>query len=311
MDTNLAIVIPAYKAEFLSGTLSSLANQTDKRFNVYIGDDCSPANLENIVAPFLDKMSINYRRFPHNAGKNDLTGHWTRCLEMMNGEEFFCMFSDDDIMEPECISSLYKTIETYPQYDVYHFDINIIGSDNSLKCECPAFPPVISAEEFFEKLYNQTIDARMPEFVFRTEHFMESGGFVPFKKAYRSDNASVMASASGKGIRTINGKNAKVLWRDSGVNISSSKDKSLINDMSDANIAFFNWVHSYFRIRRLKYPLGLKTECRYILDMLMQLYPEYSIHTMKKSMRQYNPQNFIYKSYINIKFNSRLKKLPK
>ena len=68
MDTNLAIVIPAYKAEFLSGTLSSLANQTDKRFNVYIGDDCSPANLENIVAPFLDKMSINYRRFPHNAG---------------------------------------------------------------------------------------------------------------------------------------------------------------------------------------------------------------------------------------------------
>ena len=151
----------------------------------------------------------------------------------------------------------------------------------------------------------------MPEFVFRTEHFIESGGFVPFKKAYRSDNASVMSSASGKGIRTINGKNAKVLWRDSGVNISSSKDKSLINDMSDANIAFFNWVHSYFRIRRLKYPLGLKTECRYILDMLMQLYPEYSIHTMKKSMRQYNPQNFIYKSYINIKFNSRLKKLPK
>jgi len=35
----LAIVIPYYKRTFFEETLQSLANQTDKRFQVYVGDD--------------------------------------------------------------------------------------------------------------------------------------------------------------------------------------------------------------------------------------------------------------------------------
>lgn len=38
----LAIVIPYYKLTFFEETLQSLANQSDKRFKVYIGDDASP-----------------------------------------------------------------------------------------------------------------------------------------------------------------------------------------------------------------------------------------------------------------------------
>jgi hypothetical protein len=34
----LAIVIPYYKRTFFEETLQSLANQTDKRFQVFIGD---------------------------------------------------------------------------------------------------------------------------------------------------------------------------------------------------------------------------------------------------------------------------------
>ena len=37
----LAIVIPYYKLTFFEATLQSLADQTDKRFMVYIGDDAS------------------------------------------------------------------------------------------------------------------------------------------------------------------------------------------------------------------------------------------------------------------------------
>ena len=37
----LAIVIPYYKIAFFEETLKSLANQTNKQFIVYIGDDAS------------------------------------------------------------------------------------------------------------------------------------------------------------------------------------------------------------------------------------------------------------------------------
>ena len=40
----LAIVIPYYKYTFFEETLLSLQNQTNKKFNVYIGDDASPEN---------------------------------------------------------------------------------------------------------------------------------------------------------------------------------------------------------------------------------------------------------------------------
>ncbi len=47
----LAIVIPYYKLTFLEATLLSLANQTDQRFKVYIGDDASPEDC----TPLLEK----------------------------------------------------------------------------------------------------------------------------------------------------------------------------------------------------------------------------------------------------------------
>ena len=56
--TQLAIVIPAYKAKFLPKTLDSIAAQTDKRFCVYIGDDCSPEDIGSIVEPYKGKFGL-------------------------------------------------------------------------------------------------------------------------------------------------------------------------------------------------------------------------------------------------------------
>jgi len=57
-QNNLAIVIPAYKSTFLAAALDSIAAQTCKDFTLYIGDDCSPNNLGEIVDRYMDK--INY-----------------------------------------------------------------------------------------------------------------------------------------------------------------------------------------------------------------------------------------------------------
>ena len=45
----LAIIVPAYKAEFLREALESIAAQTSRDFNLYVFDDGGPAAVEAIV----------------------------------------------------------------------------------------------------------------------------------------------------------------------------------------------------------------------------------------------------------------------
>ena len=102
MANKLAIIIPAYKDAFFNKTLESLAQQTNKNFTVYIGDDNRPYNLEKIVSEYSNQLNIIYKRFPTNLGSTDLVLQWNRCLSMIQDEDFFCLFSDDDIGTHMC-----------------------------------------------------------------------------------------------------------------------------------------------------------------------------------------------------------------
>ena len=53
----LAIVIPYYKLTFFEATLNSLANQTDQRFKVYIGDDASKEDTTIILEKYKGKFN--------------------------------------------------------------------------------------------------------------------------------------------------------------------------------------------------------------------------------------------------------------
>ena len=286
---SLAVIIPAYKSEFLDRTLESLCRQTDRDFTVYIGDDCSPNPIEETVRRWTDRMRIVYRRFDSNLGGVSLVKHWNRCLEMAGEEEFFCMFSDDDIMEENCIASFRRTVREHPGHDVYHFDISIIGPDDAVMSECPPFPPEISAEEFFTSLYLNKIDARMPEFVFRRDNFAKCGGFVEFKKAYRSDNATVMTCAAERGIRTVSGEKSRVRWRDSGTNVSCIRTAEHLAELSDANVDFFSWTHRHFSSLGIRYPLPVRTEAGYVIYPLKELKPYLGSWKALRMALKYNP----------------------
>lgn len=271
-DVRLAIIIPAYKQDFLADTLNSLVQQTDKRFNVYIGDDASPYHLSNIVNKFKEDISIKYQLFPNNLGTLNLVEQWNRCVQLINNEEFFMLFSDDDIMDPKCIENFYKTIENQNNYDVYHFDLNIIDSTGNIITRCHEFPNTISSIDFFSLLYRHKIDARMPEFIFRTKHFFETNGFVPFDLAYRTDNATVMKCAQEKGIYTI--PQSRIFWRESGKNVSSSKNVNfdVLYKKSKATIEFFNWVGKFLKKKHHNWPISIKRRRHLIISELMLVY---------------------------------------
>ena len=261
---NIAIIIPAYKSEYLTTTLDSLVKQTDESFNVYIGDDNSPNNLFEIVEKYTDKLNLLYKKFNENLGGKDLVAHWNRCMEMPKDEEWFILFSDDDILDPDCIRLLQQEIQN-TNYDVHHFNLKIIDANGNLLNSPTAYPKHLPALDFFKLLYTYKIDARMPEFAFRISHFRETGGFIPFELAMCSDNATVISCAYVKGINTI--ENTYVRWRNSGKNVSAATESKPVNiKMFEALVSFFNWMNTFCKNKGEKTPLSLHQRMAFLLE---------------------------------------------
>ena len=84
----LAIIIPAYKPNYLAETLESLAVQTNKNFRVYVGDDASPHDIKKIVDEFHNTLDIRYHRFEENMGAFSLVKQWERCVELSDEQLF-------------------------------------------------------------------------------------------------------------------------------------------------------------------------------------------------------------------------------
>lgn len=241
----LAIVIPAYKGEFFEEAIASIAGQTCKDFTLYVGNDAGSWEIDKVVEKYKGDIDIVYKRFEDNLGGKDLVAEWNRVLSLMGDEPYFMFFSDDDVMEPDCIRRFYEELEKNPDYDVYHFNLTIINSKSEVKTCRAGLPKVMDVHQFYvdNNIYNR-VDVRMPEFIFRTKKFKEVGGFVSFPLAIRSDNATVIQVAKEKGIYTIDGP--RIRWRDSGINVGSVRNnvhKEKHIGYLVADISYDNWLY--------------------------------------------------------------------
>ena len=196
-----------------------MANQSDQRFTVYVGDDQSPENIREIVEQYQQILSIRYTRFKHNLGSQSLASQWSRSIRLSH-EPWVWLFSDDDTMEPECVASFYQALkETNSQYDLYRFNTNMIDRQGHLIKRSPDHAPLESAREFvIKRLRFQKISTAC-EYIFARSAFDRAEGMVELPLAWCSDDASWVAFTNEKPIYTIAGPRAN--WRWSGVNISS------------------------------------------------------------------------------------------
>ena len=243
-QNELAIVIPAYKIDFFESVLKSLANQTDKRFSLYVGIDASPGDFESILDAYSSNLDIHYKRFKENLGGKNLVAQWNRCLDLVMNETWIWLFSDDDIMEPRCVECFYQELEKMANYDLYHFNVNIIDEKNDLVIQTKEYPKVIDSVSFLKAKNNASLDSFVVEYIFRKSTFKDLGGFQYFDMAWGTDIATWAKLGKAKGIKTISG--AKVLWRQSSLNITPSKDIPKLKRKLAANVSFFTWCRNNF-----------------------------------------------------------------
>lgn len=244
----LAIVIPAYKAVYFESTLESIASQTCSDFTLYIGDDNSPDDLESIVSKFYDRIDIKYKKFNENLGKMNLVEHWNRCVDMTEGEEWIWLFSDDDIMDSDCVRSFYEE-QKESDTDVFHFNVDVIdGSGNkyiSRGYRSVDFPTVISSRDFAKARLTYKLDSFVVEYIFRKERYVQTGGFVCFDLAWCSDDASWIKFSAKTGIRSIIGP--RVQWRASMSNITPDRSRKIKARKFKSVCAYLSFLNNFFK----------------------------------------------------------------
>ena len=104
---NLNVYILTYnRAALLRETIESVLNQTYRDFDLYILDNCSVDNTEEIVKSFSDER-ISYIRHETNIGA---AGNLDFAINHCKAD-YFVMFHDDDIMLPDFLEREIKAME--------------------------------------------------------------------------------------------------------------------------------------------------------------------------------------------------------
>lgn len=244
VSKRLAIVIPAYKKTYLREALDSIASQTSNDFTLYIGDDNSPENLSPIIQSFQNRIDLVYHRFPQNLGGKDLVAHWHRCIDLTKEEEWIWLFSDDDIMEANCVQTFLQSVDKYTYEDLFHFDVQVIDEKSKKVGKLQPFPEKLSVENFFSGRIKYKISSFVIEYIFSRKTYETKGRFEKFDLAWCSDDATWIKFANKKGITTLNG--AIVNWRYSGINISSKiEDTSTLLRKLNASEEYIRWVNTF------------------------------------------------------------------
>lgn len=247
MKSDLAIVIPYYKIDFFKETLDSLANQTNKNFKVYIGNDRSPNNPSVLLSNYINKFNFEYIEFQNNLGGKSLVNQWHRCIDLTKDEEWLIILCDDDTISENYIAAFYENINEIvsANAEVVRYASQVIDENNNLLSIVVKHPKIENAVDFlFRKLKGGT-RSTLSEYIFKRKILNE----VKFKNlplAWYSDLLGVLEFSNFGTIYTIN--EALLKFRLSGVNITSKTDDHVLKN--EATFQFYYYLlnnkKSYF-----------------------------------------------------------------
>lgn len=201
----LAIVIPYFKLNYFEDTLSSLANQSDKRFKVYIGDDASHSNPLEVIQKYQANLTISYKRFNENLGSISLVQHWDRCIAMTETEDWLLILCDDDTISKNFVADFYENLPVISdcKYNVVRFASEIYDMDSKKKSSLYNHPKVEKATDFFcRRLRNETRSS-LSEYIFSRRAYQQFG-FFNYDLAWHSDDRAWLEYSHFKEIYNIN-----------------------------------------------------------------------------------------------------------
>lgn len=196
------IAIPAYKARYLKECIDSVLAQTVRDFELIIVNDASPEDIDSVVNSYTDSR-IRYYTNEVNFGAEHVVDNWNKCLSYARGE-YFVLFGDDDLMEPNYLEEFALLIDKYPTLDVFHCSSYII---NELSEKIEISPSWPEFETVYENIWHRISVKRLQfisDFVYKTSTLKDNNGFYKQPLAWASDDISSYIAANKKGIAHTN-----------------------------------------------------------------------------------------------------------
>ncbi|MBM4183075.1 MAG: glycosyltransferase family 2 protein [Gemmatimonadetes bacterium] len=235
----LAIVIPAYKPDFFRAALASVVAQTDRRFKVYVGDDAGPPEIGRICTELAGSgVDIVYHRFAENLGGRSLPAHWNRCVAL-SGEPWVWLFSDDDLMTPDCVAAVHEQLAAAGPENVLRFNTEVIDGHGETIAVNALHPVEETGVDFIHSRLRGERNSYVVEYVFRRAAFDRAGGFPDYPVAWCSDDVAWFSSSESGKIRTLS--RGLVRWRASGLNITDAKRRNQ-REKLEAGARFLRFV---------------------------------------------------------------------
>lgn len=218
----LAIVIPYYKLTYFEETIRSLANQTNKNFKVYIGNDASPESPDKLIEKYKSKLDFKYKKFETNLGSVSLVKQWKRCIDLIGDEKWILILGDDDVLSTTVVEKWHENYECFEgKSNVVRFSTKTIYETTSKESVVSMQPKWERAVDAYFRGMTGLTGSTLSEYIFTKEAY-DKIGFVDYPLAWHSDNQAWLDFSQEKPIFTIN--EAIVYIRISHLNITGRND---------------------------------------------------------------------------------------
>lgn len=256
----LAIIIPYYKLIFFEETLQSLANQTDKRFKVYIGDDASPEDCSPLLEKYKGQFDFVYHRFEYNLGGKSLTQQWERCVALSDREKWLMILGDDDVLGQNVVEEFNTNLSEIEgiKSKLVRFATQVINEEGESISAVFKQPKLEKATDAFWRRFKGDTRSSLSEYIFLRASFDEFG-FKNYPLAWHSDDMAWLEFSEAKKIYSIN--NAQIKIGFSNLSISGMNDNWDLK--SGASLAFYNDIlkmHSQIFSKKERLEILMKYE---------------------------------------------------
>lgn len=231
-----SFILPAYKRQFLAEAIGSILAQTYTDFELVVVDDCSPEDLQSVVATFQDPR-LSYHRNTENLGRRNLVASWNHALQYACGE-YVILASDDDVYLPEFLSEVDILALRYPAVDEIRARVERIDEKGNVVDTDQLYSEFMPQTEFMFWLGKGLIDC-MANHVFRTAALKSVGWCIDFPCAWFSDDATALIMASNGIAHT---QKPLFRFRRSDINVSATINIPVLKQKVIACRQYYDWA---------------------------------------------------------------------
>jgi glycosyltransferase involved in cell wall biosynthesis len=233
----ISVGIPIYKTEFLRDAISSVLDQRYGDLELLLLNSYGSREVHEIVELFKDERI----RYIEDDTHPSIVENWNRVLSYARGE-YFVLFSDDDIYDPDFLGEMHRLTGVYPQCDVFHCRVRRVDESGRQLSLSPLCPEHESGLEFIAGRLTGGRIQFAPDFMSRTDSLRAVGGFMDLPLAWGSDDITWMKLALGKGIAYS--QRPLVSWRVSDSQVSRAGD---LNARLEAVDIYREWMRGFLR----------------------------------------------------------------